>query len=79
MEGWKHFGKHSAGADLTGMLDQAPHGEEKLQGLDQIGKLALTKTEKEIASQKRVFYFVAYMNLGLVILITLVLALWRFW
>ncbi|GAI37596.1 unnamed protein product, partial [marine sediment metagenome] len=26
----KHFGKHSAGTDLTGMLDQAPHGEEKL-------------------------------------------------
>jgi len=36
-------------------------------------------TEKEIPSQKRVFYFIAYMNLGLVILITLVLALWRFW
>jgi predicted heme/steroid binding protein len=75
----KHFGKHNAGADLTGMLDQAPHGEEKLQGLDQIGKLALMKTEKEIAPQERVFYFIAYMNLGLVILITIVLALWRFW
>jgi predicted heme/steroid binding protein/uncharacterized membrane protein len=75
----KHFGKHSAGTDLTGMLDQAPHGEEKLQGLDQIGKLALTMAEKEIPSQKRMFYFIAYMNLGLVILITIVLALWRFW
>ena len=79
---WKdgmHFGKHSAGTDLTGMLDQAPHGEEKLQGLDQIGKLALMKTKEEIPSQERVFYFVAYMNLGLVILITLILALWRWW
>lgn len=75
----KHFGKHFAGTDLTGMLDQAPHGEEKFQGLDQIGKLVLTKTEKKIPSQERVFYFIAYMNLGLVILITLVLALWRFW
>lgn len=75
----KHFGKHSAGTDLTGMLDQAPHSEEKLQGLDQIGKLALTKTKKEITSQKRVFYLIAYMNLGLVILITLILALWRWW
>lgn len=79
---WKdgnHFGKHSAGTDLTGMLDQAPHGEEKLQGLDQIGKLTLMKTKKEIPSQERVFYFIAYMNLGLVILITLILALWRWW
>ena len=75
----KHFGRHSAGTDLTGMLEQAPHGEEKLQGLDQIGKLALTKSEKEIPSQERMFYFIAYMNLGLVILITLVLALWRWW
>jgi predicted heme/steroid binding protein len=75
----KHFGKHSAGADLTGMLDQAPHGDEKLQVLDQIGKLALMKAEKEIPSPQRVFYFIAYMNLGLVILITLVLALWRWW
>jgi len=79
---WKdgmHFGKHSAGTDLTGMLAQAPHGEEKLQGLDQIGKLAFMKTKAEIPSQERVFYFIAYMNLGLVILITIVLALWRFW
>ena len=75
----KHFGKHSAGTDLTGMLDQAPHGKEKLHGLDQIGILALMKTEKEIAPQEKVFYFIAYMNLGLVILITLILALWRFW
>jgi predicted heme/steroid binding protein len=79
---WKdgnHFAKHSAGTDLTGMLDQAPHGEEKLQGLDQIGKLTLMKTKKETPPQEKVFYFIAYMNLGLVILITLVLALWRFW
>jgi predicted heme/steroid binding protein len=75
----KHFAKHSAGTDLRGMLDQAPHGEEKLKGLDQIGKLALIKTKEEIPSQERVFYFIAYMNLGLVILITLILALWRWW
>jgi len=75
----KHFGKHSAGTDLTGMLDQAPHGEDKLEGLDQIGKLALMKTKKEIPSQERVFYFIAYLNLSFVILITLILALWRWW
>jgi predicted heme/steroid binding protein/uncharacterized membrane protein len=73
----KHFARHSAGTDLTGMLDQAPHGDEKLHELDQIGKLALAKSEKETHSAERVFYFIAYMNLGLVILITLILALWR--
>jgi predicted heme/steroid binding protein len=75
----KHFGKHGAGTDLTGMLDQAPHGEEKLQGFDQVGKLLLMMTKKEIPSHERVFYFIAYMNLFLVILITLILALWRWW
>jgi predicted heme/steroid binding protein len=75
----KHFGKHGAGTDLTGMLDQAPHGEEKLQGFDQVGKLVLMMTKKEIPSHERVFYFIAYMNLFLVILITLILALWRWW
>jgi predicted heme/steroid binding protein/uncharacterized membrane protein len=74
-----HFARHSAGTDLTGMLDQAPHGDERLEGFNQIGKLALAKTEKEIPSPQRVFYFIAYMNLGLVILITLILALWRWW
>jgi predicted heme/steroid binding protein len=75
----KHFVKHSAGTDLTGMLDQAPHGDEKLQGLGQIGKLALAKEEKETPSAQRAFYFIAYLNLVLVILITLILALWRWW
>ena len=79
---WKdgmHFGKHSAGTDLTGILDQAPHGEEKLLGLDQIGKLAPMDTKKKIPSQERVFYFIAYKNLGLALLIILTLALWRWW
>jgi len=81
-EHWKkgtHFSKHSAGTDLTGMLSQAPHGEEKIIEMSQIGKLTPTQTEKKRPRQERIFYFMAYMNLILVFLITLILALWRWW
>jgi predicted heme/steroid binding protein len=79
-EHWKngtHFRKHSAGADLTDMLKQAPHGEEKIIGMPQIGKLIPSQAEKKRPPHVRIFYFVAYMNLALVFLITLILALWR--
>ncbi|MGD2244920.1 MAG: CopD family protein [Candidatus Aminicenantes bacterium] len=81
-EHWKngtHFSKHKAGADLTDMLKQAPHEEEKLIGIPQIGKLIQTQAEKKRPRHERIFYFVAYMNLVLVFLITLILALWRWW
>lgn len=81
-EHWKkgtHFSKHRAGADLTDMLKQAPHGEEKVTAMSQIGKLILTQAEKKRPRPERIFYFMAYMNLVLVFLITLILALWRWW
>lgn len=81
-EHWKkgtHFSKHSAGTDLTDMLKQAPHGEEKVIEMSQIGKLIPTQEEKKPPRYERIFYFVAYMNLVLVFLITLILALWRWW
>jgi predicted heme/steroid binding protein/uncharacterized membrane protein len=81
-EHWKkgiHFSKHSAGVDLTDMLKQAPHGEEKVTAMSPIGKLILTQAEKKRSRPKRIFYFMAYMNLILVFLITLILALWRWW
>ncbi len=81
-EHWKkgtHFSKHSAGTDLTGMLSRAPHGEEKIIEMSQIGKLIPKHTEKKRPRHERIFYFVAYMNLILVFLITLILALWRWW
>ncbi len=77
---WKngtHFSKHNAGADLTDMLKQAPHGEEKIMELPQIGKLIPSQAEKKRPRHERIFYFVAYMNLVLVFLIVLILALWR--
>lgn len=81
-EHWKngiHFSKHRAGADLTDMLKQAPHGEEKVRVMSQIGNLIPTQAKKKRPRHERIFYFVAYMNLVLVFLITLILALWRWW
>ena len=74
-----HFGKHQAGADLTEMLKQAPHGEEKILAIPHVGKLIPTKTKKVWSRYEKSFYFIAYMNLALVFLITLILALWRWW
>lgn len=74
-----HFGKHHAGTDLTEMLKQAPHGEEKILAVPHIGKLLPTKTKKVWSRYEKSFYFIAYMNLALVFLITLILALWRWW
>lgn len=74
-----HFGKHHAGTDLTEMLKQAPHGEEKILAVPHIGKLLLTKIKKVRSRYEKIFYFIAYMNLALVFLITLILALWRWW
>lgn len=81
-EHWKngtHFSKHRAGADLTDMLKQAPHGDEKVIAMSQIGKLIPTQGKKKRPRHERIFYFMAYMNLVLVFLITLILALWRWW
>lgn len=77
---WKngtHFSKHSAGTDLTGMLTQAPHGEEKVMEMPQVGKLIPSQAKKKRPRHEKIFYFMAYMNLISVFLITLILALWR--
>ena len=51
-----HFGKHQAGADLTEMLKQAPHGEEKILAIPHVGKLIPTKTKKVGARCERSVY-----------------------
>lgn len=73
-----HFGRHRAGEDLSDMLKQAPHDEEKFQGMPLVGKLDQSKMNKK-PLQVRIFYFLAFFNLGMVLLITLILALWRWW
>lgn len=79
---WKngtHFTKHSAGTDLTVALKNAPHGEEKVLEMPRVGELIAGEAEKKRPRHEKIFYFMAYMNLVLVFLITLILALWRWW
>lgn len=78
---WKegrHMGRHQAGTDLTAYLAQAPHGEEKIfERTVPIGRLSTQETVTARSQPLRVFYFMAYMNLTIVLLITVILALWR--
>lgn len=74
-----HFGRHKAGIDLTEMLKQAPHGEDKIFDMPLIGKLVPSMVRKERILHEKLFYFMAYLNLVIVILIILILALWRWW
>ena len=79
---WKdgtHFKKHSAGNDLTDVLKTAPHGEEKILQMPEVGKLLPMGTKLEKPTFEKVFYFMAYMNLIFVFLITFIIALWRWW
>jgi predicted heme/steroid binding protein/uncharacterized membrane protein len=79
---WKdgsHMIKHSAGNDLTDFLDTAPHGEEKVFQMPSIGELVSSEATVQKSAHEKVFYFMAYMNLIFVFLITFVIALWRWW
>lgn len=76
---WKqgvHMGRHQAGADLTEALKLAPHGQEKVAAMREVGTLITTGPRKK-ELHERVFFFMAYMNLVIVLVITLILALWR--
>jgi predicted heme/steroid binding protein len=80
-EFWKdgiHFGRHKAGEDLTDMLNHAPHGEDKIFAVPMVGKILKSRTKKP-SRPKKAFYFMAYLNLILVILIITILALWKWW
>jgi len=76
---WKngnHLNRHPAGVDLTDVLSQAPHGEDKVMAMPRVGSL-LEEKEPSLTPPQKVFYLMAYSNLGLVLLIVLVLALWK--
>lgn len=68
--------KHLAGHDLTDSLPKAPHGEEKLEGLSFMGRFDASKKPPLTPAQKT-FYFIAYMNLGIVFCVLIVIAYWR--
>ena len=77
-EGGRHFGKHSAGSDLTGALEGAPHGAEVLERVTYVGKIS---REEEEASKKlpahKLFIRMAYANLIIIFLILACISIWR--
>jgi len=75
--GGVHMGRHRPGADLTAYLSQAPHGEEKILSMPQIGELVAGGRTDFRDRSERVFYSMAYMNLGCVFLIIFIVAMWR--
>ena len=79
---WKngaHMVKHIAGNDLTEALKTAPHGEDKILTMPQVGMLVTAERKPEKPFHERLFYFFAYMNLALVFVIVFVISLWRWW
>lgn len=74
-----HVRKHLAGSDLTEALRTAPHGEEKVLRMPLVGELLPVSAKTERTLHEKVFYFMAYMNLMFVFLITFIIALWRWW
>jgi hypothetical protein len=71
--------KHMAGHDLTEVLKAAPHGEDKILAMPQVGALTISSDKPKQPWHVRLFFFFAYMNLVLVFVITFVVALWRWW
>ena len=79
--GGVHFGRHRAGEDLTNYLWEAPHDEEVVLECPVVGNLLTAPRERQRVRppHEKVFYAMAYMNLGLVVVITCIVALWRWW
>lgn len=77
---WKdgsHVKKHLAGHDLTDALKTAPHGEEKILSMPEVGVLIEAGDKITRPMPVRIFYIFAYANLVFVFLITFIIALWR--
>jgi predicted heme/steroid binding protein len=72
-----HVRKHLAGNDLTEVLRTAPHDEDKILGMPLVGELIASETKVQKPAYEKVFYFMAYMNLIFVFLITFIIALWK--
>jgi predicted heme/steroid binding protein/uncharacterized membrane protein len=74
-----HMKKHPVGNDLTDLLKSAPHGEEKILPMPVAGELLPVSVKMGKSAHEKVFYFMAYMNLIFVFLITFIIALWHWW
>ena len=71
----EHMRRHNAGEDLTDVLLLAPHDAAVMERLTQVG--VYVAKQSGATAPARVFYFVAYMNLGIVFLILFIISLWR--
>ena len=77
-KGGRHFGKHTAGADLTEAIKGAPHGPEVLAKLRHLGTLAPAEAgAPKLAPARRAFVIMAYTNLVLIFLILACIGVWR--
>ena len=74
--GGSHFKRHAAAKDLTAALGQAPHGEEKLSAFPVVGTLVATADDRR-PPHERGFFLMAYLNLGIVVAVLLVITLWH--
>ena len=76
-KGGNHMKKHSAGNELTEFLKTAPHGEDRILAMPEAGSLVASETKSDRPLHEKGFYFMAYLNLVFVFLITFVVALMR--
>ena len=78
---WKngrHFGKHSAGTDLTEAIKGAPHGPEVLEKVKFVGQMPDTQKQPEKMSKTRkLFVFMAYSNMVIILFIIFCIGVWR--
>lgn len=74
----KHFAKHTAGTDLTGSLQGAPHGPEVLERVRQVGEISKGRMPiQPPCPAHRLFIKMAYVNLVLIFLILGCISVWR--
>ncbi len=74
--GGSHFQRHGAGKELTGALAQAPHSAGKLSAFPVVGTLVPSVGDGRSPCE-RGFFFMAYLNLGIVVAVLLVITLWH--
>ncbi len=74
--GGTHVRRHAAGNDQTPAIFQAPHGEEKLAAFPVVGTI-VPSTGAHSSPCERGFFFMAYLNLGIVVAVLFVITLWH--
>ena len=74
----RHFGRHSAGMDLTEELKGAPHGPEVFEKVRYVGEIAKAgDTAQGLTRAQKAFIKMAYANLVIIFLILGCISIWR--